>query len=60
MAALLHGLDELGVVFGLVVAEGDLVVGVAPEPDDLGVGQLEDCEGHLYFVVLRSGWIMLL
>lgn len=35
MAAFLHGLDEFGVILGLVVTEGDLVVGIAPQLDDL-------------------------
>lgn len=36
VAAFLHGLDELGVVSGLVEAERDLHVRLLPQLDDLG------------------------
>lgn len=36
VAALLHGLDELSIVSGLVETERDLHVGLLPQLDDLG------------------------
>ncbi|KAJ8897877.1 hypothetical protein PR048_003234 [Dryococelus australis] len=47
VTAPLHGLDELGIVAGLVVAEGDLAVRVPPVLQQPRAGNLQAHQAHL-------------
>lgn len=55
MATVLHGLNELGVVTCLVVAEGDLAICLLPLAHNARAGEEETVQRELHLLVLQMG-----